>query len=185
MDTPPPHGGCPPPDVGILRVQAPAAWPLSALLRGCCPGQAQLLSTALGICALLPLPSGNSLGASRVRPQGSAPSPSQSSGCSGVGAGNGTRGTWSRGLTLPVCPSDPPAACLPQPQAMTQSDYLASCLPLGALVLLCLGQVYAYRLRRIIAAFYFPKVRPLPPTAPSPAPETPPLTPPPAPRAPH
>ncbi|XP_073179571.1 E3 ubiquitin-protein ligase DCST1 [Lepidochelys kempii] len=48
-------------------------------------------------------------------------------------------------------------ACLPQPQAMTQSDYLASCLPLGALVLLCLGQVYAYRLRRIIAAFYFPK----------------------------
>ncbi|CAM2108406.1 unnamed protein product [Caretta caretta] len=51
-------------------------------------------------------------------------------------------------------------ACLPQPQAMTQSDYLASCLPLGALVLLCLGQVYAYRLRRIIAAFYFPKALP-------------------------
>ncbi|XP_065276454.1 E3 ubiquitin-protein ligase DCST1 [Emys orbicularis] len=48
-------------------------------------------------------------------------------------------------------------ACLPQPQAMTQSDYLASCLPLGALVLLCLGQVYAHRLRRVIAAFYFPK----------------------------
>nr|XP_048684849.1 E3 ubiquitin-protein ligase DCST1 [Caretta caretta] len=143
------------------RVPSPAAWPISAQLRGYCPGQAQLLSTALGICALLPLPSGNSLGASRVRPQGSAPSPSQSSGCSGVGAGNGTRGTWSRGLTLPVCPSDPPAACLPQPQAMTQSDYLASCLPLGALVLLCLGQVYAYRLRRIIAAFYFPKEKPL------------------------
>ncbi|XP_050786966.1 E3 ubiquitin-protein ligase DCST1 [Gopherus flavomarginatus] len=48
-------------------------------------------------------------------------------------------------------------ACLPQPQAMAQSDYLASCLPLGALVLLCLGQVYAHRLRRVIAAFYFPK----------------------------
>ncbi|XP_044846905.1 E3 ubiquitin-protein ligase DCST1 isoform X6 [Mauremys mutica] len=47
--------------------------------------------------------------------------------------------------------------CLPQPQAMAQSDYLASCLPLGALVLLCLGQVYAHRLRRVIAAFYFPK----------------------------
>ncbi|KAM9114142.1 E3 ubiquitin-protein ligase DCST1 isoform 2-T3 [Pangshura tecta] len=48
-------------------------------------------------------------------------------------------------------------ACLPQPQAMAQSDYLASCLPLGALVLLCLGQVYGHRLRRVIAAFYFPK----------------------------
>ncbi|XP_043358200.1 E3 ubiquitin-protein ligase DCST1 [Dermochelys coriacea] len=103
-----------PPDMGILRVQAPMAWPISA----------QLLSTALGIW---------------------------------VGAGNGMRGTWSRGLTLSVCLSDPPAACLPQPQAMTQSDYLASCLPLGALVLLCLGQVYAHRLRRVIAAFYFPK----------------------------
>ncbi|XP_074927468.1 E3 ubiquitin-protein ligase DCST1 [Chelonoidis abingdonii] len=52
-------------------------------------------------------------------------------------------------------------ACLPQPQAMAQSDYLASCLPLGALVLLCLGQVYAHRLRRVIAAFYFPKEKPL------------------------
>ncbi|XP_074837402.1 E3 ubiquitin-protein ligase DCST1 isoform X2 [Carettochelys insculpta] len=52
-------------------------------------------------------------------------------------------------------------ACLPQPQAMRQSDYLASCLPLGALVLLCLGQAYAYRLRRVIAAFYFPKEKPL------------------------
>ncbi|EMP28231.1 DC-STAMP domain-containing protein 1 [Chelonia mydas] len=51
-------------------------------------------------------------------------------------------------------------ACLPQPQAMTQRDYLASCLPLGALVLLCLGQVYASRLHRTIAAFYFPKALP-------------------------
>uniref|UniRef100_A0A8C8RHV0 DC-STAMP domain containing 1 n=1 Tax=Pelusios castaneus TaxID=367368 RepID=A0A8C8RHV0_9SAUR len=48
-------------------------------------------------------------------------------------------------------------ACLPHPQAMTQRDYLFSCLPLGALVLLCLVQAYAHRLRRTIAAFYFPK----------------------------
>ena len=35
---------------------------------------------------------------------------------------------------------------------------MGSCLPLAVLALLCLAQVYTYRLRRAIAAFYFPKV---------------------------
>ncbi|NXW64544.1 DCST1 ligase, partial [Eurystomus gularis] len=48
-------------------------------------------------------------------------------------------------------------ACLPQPQGMTRQQYVASCLPMAVLVLLCLAQVYTYRLRRVIAAFYFPK----------------------------
>lgn len=48
--------------------------------------------------------------------------------------------------------------CLPQPRGMTQQQYIDSCLPLAMLVLLCLLQVYMYRLRRAIAAFYFPKV---------------------------
>ncbi|XP_010562468.1 PREDICTED: DC-STAMP domain-containing protein 1 [Haliaeetus leucocephalus] len=48
-------------------------------------------------------------------------------------------------------------ACLPQPQGMTRQQYVGSCLPLAVLVLLCLAQVYTYRLRRAIAAFYFPK----------------------------
>uniref|UniRef100_A0A8C4JLG9 DC-STAMP domain containing 1 n=1 Tax=Dromaius novaehollandiae TaxID=8790 RepID=A0A8C4JLG9_DRONO len=48
-------------------------------------------------------------------------------------------------------------ACLPQPRGMTTDGYLASGLPLGALALLCLAQVYTYRLRRVVAAFYFPK----------------------------
>ncbi|NXI44318.1 DCST1 ligase, partial [Galbula dea] len=48
-------------------------------------------------------------------------------------------------------------ACLPRPQAMTRQQYVESCLPLAVLVLLCLAQVYTYRLRRVIAAFYFPK----------------------------
>ncbi|XP_061224850.1 E3 ubiquitin-protein ligase DCST1-like isoform X2 [Neopsephotus bourkii] len=47
--------------------------------------------------------------------------------------------------------------CLPQPRRMSQHQYLSSCLPLAGLALLCLAQVYTYRLRRVIAAFYFPK----------------------------
>uniref|UniRef100_A0A8B9G1R4 Dendritic cell-specific transmembrane protein-like domain-containing protein n=1 Tax=Amazona collaria TaxID=241587 RepID=A0A8B9G1R4_9PSIT len=47
--------------------------------------------------------------------------------------------------------------CLPQPRSMGQHQYLSSCLPLAVLALLCLAQVYTYRLRRVIAAFYFPK----------------------------
>ncbi|NWH78535.1 DCST1 ligase, partial [Piaya cayana] len=48
-------------------------------------------------------------------------------------------------------------ACLPQPRGMTREQYVRTCLPLVVLVLLCLLQVYTYRLRRVIAAFYFPK----------------------------
>ncbi|NXV53091.1 DCST1 ligase, partial [Uria aalge] len=48
-------------------------------------------------------------------------------------------------------------ACLPQPRSMGRQRYAGSCLPLAVLVLLCLAQVYTYRLRRAIAAFYFPK----------------------------
>ncbi|NXJ25740.1 DCST1 ligase, partial [Dicrurus megarhynchus] len=48
-------------------------------------------------------------------------------------------------------------ACLPQPSGMTRQRYLDTCLPLGLLALLCLLQVYPFRLRRAIAAFYFPK----------------------------
>ncbi|NXK69161.1 DCST1 ligase, partial [Sylvietta virens] len=48
-------------------------------------------------------------------------------------------------------------ACLPQPTGLTRQQYLNTCLPLGALALLCLVQVYPFRLRRAIAAFYFPK----------------------------
>ncbi|KAM6112536.1 E3 ubiquitin-protein ligase DCST1 [Phoenicopterus ruber ruber] len=48
-------------------------------------------------------------------------------------------------------------ACLPQPRGMTRQQYAGSCLPLAVLALLCLAQVYTYRLRRAIAAFYFPK----------------------------
>ncbi|NWT54886.1 DCST1 ligase, partial [Erythrocercus mccallii] len=48
-------------------------------------------------------------------------------------------------------------ACLPQPTGMTRQQYLNTCLPLGVLALLCLAQVYPFRLRRAIAAFYFPK----------------------------
>ncbi|XP_049661695.1 LOW QUALITY PROTEIN: E3 ubiquitin-protein ligase DCST1 [Accipiter gentilis] len=56
-------------------------------------------------------------------------------------------------------------ACLPQPQSMTRQQYVGSCLPLAVLVLLCLAQVYTYRLRRAIAAFYFPKVSGSPSTS--------------------
>lgn len=48
---------------------------------------------------------------------------------------------------------------------MTRQQYVGSCLPLAVLVLLCLAQVYTYRLRRAIAAFYFPKVSGSPSTS--------------------
>ncbi|NXD44933.1 DCST1 ligase, partial [Copsychus sechellarum] len=47
--------------------------------------------------------------------------------------------------------------CLPQPVGMTRQQYLNTFLPLGALALLCVVQVYPFRLRRAIASFYFPK----------------------------
>uniref|UniRef100_A0A8C7FU28 DC-STAMP domain containing 1 n=1 Tax=Oncorhynchus kisutch TaxID=8019 RepID=A0A8C7FU28_ONCKI len=54
--------------------------------------------------------------------------------------------------------------CLPQPRALTKEDYLWSFVPLLMMALMCCLQVYSNRLRRVIAAFYFPKVRPHTPT---------------------
>ncbi|XP_063002333.1 E3 ubiquitin-protein ligase DCST1 [Elgaria multicarinata webbii] len=47
--------------------------------------------------------------------------------------------------------------CLPDARGMNNEQYLNCAIPLGALVFLCFAQVYVFRLRRIIAAFYFPK----------------------------
>ncbi|XP_026572098.1 E3 ubiquitin-protein ligase DCST1 [Pseudonaja textilis] len=47
--------------------------------------------------------------------------------------------------------------CLPEPRGMSQDEYVKTAIPLGALVMLCFLQVYVFRLRRVIAAFYFPK----------------------------
>ncbi|XP_045070700.1 E3 ubiquitin-protein ligase DCST1-like [Coregonus clupeaformis] len=47
--------------------------------------------------------------------------------------------------------------CLPQPRALTTEDYLWSFVPLLMMALMCCLQVYSNRLRRVIAAFYFPK----------------------------
>ncbi|XP_074076603.1 E3 ubiquitin-protein ligase DCST1 isoform X2 [Macrotis lagotis] len=48
-------------------------------------------------------------------------------------------------------------ACLPQPIGMNSQDYMKAFLPASLLVFLCLTQAFSYRLRRVIAAFYFPK----------------------------
>ncbi|KAL4828927.1 hypothetical protein H8958_018679 [Nasalis larvatus] len=47
--------------------------------------------------------------------------------------------------------------CLPQPVGLDARDYWRAALPIGLLVCLCLLQAFGYRLRRVIAAFYFPK----------------------------
>ncbi|XP_034509079.1 E3 ubiquitin-protein ligase DCST1-like, partial [Ailuropoda melanoleuca] len=47
--------------------------------------------------------------------------------------------------------------CLPQPMRLDASAYMRAALPTGLLLPLCLLQAFAYRLRRVIAAFYFPK----------------------------
>ncbi|KAF6074307.1 DC-STAMP domain containing 1 [Phyllostomus discolor] len=47
--------------------------------------------------------------------------------------------------------------CLPQPVCLNARAYLRTGLPVGLLVCLCLLQAFGYRLRRVIAAFYFPK----------------------------
>nr|XP_010952258.1 E3 ubiquitin-protein ligase DCST1 [Camelus bactrianus] len=47
--------------------------------------------------------------------------------------------------------------CLPQPVPLSTRAYLRAALPSGLLVCLCLLQALGYRLRRVIAAFYFPK----------------------------
>lgn len=52
--------------------------------------------------------------------------------------------------------------------------YLRAALPSALLVGLCLLQAFGYRLRRVIATFYFPKVRPALPSPPlhAPSPHT-------------
>ncbi|XP_027776828.2 E3 ubiquitin-protein ligase DCST1 isoform X2 [Marmota flaviventris] len=47
--------------------------------------------------------------------------------------------------------------CLPQPVCMDARAYWRASLPIVLLVCLCLAQAFGYRLRRVIAAFYFPK----------------------------
>ncbi|XP_058165765.1 E3 ubiquitin-protein ligase DCST1 [Dasypus novemcinctus] len=47
--------------------------------------------------------------------------------------------------------------CLPQPVPLDAGVYLKTALPIGLLACLCLIQAFGYRLRRVIAAFYFPK----------------------------
>ncbi|KAM8921546.1 E3 ubiquitin-protein ligase DCST1 [Pelodytes ibericus] len=47
--------------------------------------------------------------------------------------------------------------CLPNPTCMSFSDYILSCLPVVGLLALCVVQVYVCRLRRVVAAFFFPK----------------------------
>ncbi|XP_051055204.1 E3 ubiquitin-protein ligase DCST1, partial [Phodopus roborovskii] len=47
--------------------------------------------------------------------------------------------------------------CLPQPIGMDARAYWSASLPTLLLVCLCLAQAFGYRLRRVIAAFYFPK----------------------------
>ncbi|XP_062821045.1 E3 ubiquitin-protein ligase DCST1 [Anolis carolinensis] len=47
--------------------------------------------------------------------------------------------------------------CLPETRGMTRKQFLTCAVPLGALMVLCFAQIYAFRLRRVIAAFYFPK----------------------------
>ncbi|XP_031432391.1 E3 ubiquitin-protein ligase DCST1 [Clupea harengus] len=47
--------------------------------------------------------------------------------------------------------------CLPQPHALTWEEYMWSIVPLLIMALMCCLQVYSNRLRRVIAAFYFPK----------------------------
>uniref|UniRef100_G1P1U5 DC-STAMP domain containing 1 n=1 Tax=Myotis lucifugus TaxID=59463 RepID=G1P1U5_MYOLU len=53
--------------------------------------------------------------------------------------------------------ASPPPACLPQPVRLSAGAYARTGLPTGLLVCLCLLQAFGYRLRRVIAAFYFPK----------------------------
>lgn len=52
---------------------------------------------------------------------------------------------------------------------LSAGAYARTGLPTGLLVCLCLLQAFGYRLRRVIAAFYFPKVHPgLSPDLPTP-----------------
>lgn len=72
-------------------------------------------------------------------------------------------GEWRARGPLLGCPSSPltglPApACLPQPVGLDARAYWSTAFPVGLLLCLCLAQAFGYRLRRVIVAFYFPKV---------------------------
>ncbi|KAM6167299.1 E3 ubiquitin-protein ligase DCST1 [Erethizon dorsatum] len=47
--------------------------------------------------------------------------------------------------------------CLPQPVGLDARAYWRATFPISLLLCLCLAQAFGYRLRRVIAAFYFPK----------------------------
>ncbi|XP_003475422.1 E3 ubiquitin-protein ligase DCST1 [Cavia porcellus] len=47
--------------------------------------------------------------------------------------------------------------CLPQPVGLDARAYWRATFPIGLLLCLCLAQAFGYRLRRVIAAFFFPK----------------------------
>ncbi|XP_044129920.1 E3 ubiquitin-protein ligase DCST1 [Bufo gargarizans] len=47
--------------------------------------------------------------------------------------------------------------CLPNPAIMSFAGHVNSCMPTFGLLSLCFLQVYVYRLRRVIASFFFPK----------------------------
>uniref|UniRef100_A0A8C4SPX2 Dendritic cell-specific transmembrane protein-like domain-containing protein n=1 Tax=Erpetoichthys calabaricus TaxID=27687 RepID=A0A8C4SPX2_ERPCA len=47
--------------------------------------------------------------------------------------------------------------CLPDPRRMTLIQYLWTILPVVALFITCCSEVYCKRVRRVIAAFFFPK----------------------------
>uniref|UniRef100_UPI00398F5CA2 E3 ubiquitin-protein ligase DCST1 n=1 Tax=Pristiophorus japonicus TaxID=55135 RepID=UPI00398F5CA2 len=47
--------------------------------------------------------------------------------------------------------------CLPVPHKISRDDIVLSTVPMLGLVLFCFMQVYSFRLRRVIAAFCFPK----------------------------
>lgn len=66
----------------------------------------------------------------------------------------------ARPLTASPRPPPLPSACLPQPVSLSAGAYVRTGLPTVLLVCLCLLQAFGYRLRRVIAAFYFPKVHP-------------------------
>lgn len=95
-----------------------------------------------------------------------------------MNVGNSVQSCGQPARAIPLTGPPPPPACLPQPVPLSTRAYLKAALPSGLLVCLCLLQAFGYRLRRVIAAFYFPKVCPPQPLHPGvrthrPAPSSP------------
>ncbi|XP_037589017.1 E3 ubiquitin-protein ligase DCST1 [Cebus imitator] len=74
-----------------------------------------------------------------------------------TGMGSPTQGCPASGLALTRPLACLPLACLPQPVGLDARAYWRAALPIVLLVWLSLLQAFGYRLRRVIAAFYFPK----------------------------